>query len=140
MPFVSDDPTARMNGSTAGAVIEPSWAKPAFPAAATTTIPFRHATSAAKQSGSSAAGCVEFVPYERLMTRMLLPLSLRCWTTQSIPAITCETSVAPCASATLTETILASGAIPRKCDASPAYAPAVAAFARPAMMPARCVP
>jgi len=32
-------------------------------------------------------GWFEFVPYERLRTRMFIPLSLRCWTTQSIAAI-----------------------------------------------------
>ena len=39
----------------------------------------------------------ESVPNERLSTRMFRPLSLRCCTTQSIAAITWETSVAPSA-------------------------------------------
>jgi hypothetical protein len=43
---------------------------------------------------------------------MFMPLSWRCWITQSIAAITWETSVAPRASATLIETILAPGAMP----------------------------
>ena len=59
-----------------------------LPAAATTTMPAFHACSTAKASGSTWYGCVEFVPYERLMTRMFIPLSSRCWTTQSIAAIT----------------------------------------------------
>ena len=44
---------------------------------------------------------------------MFMPSSLRCWTTQSIAAMTCETSVPPSAVATLMLTIRASGAMPR---------------------------
>jgi hypothetical protein len=43
---------------------------------------------------------------------MFMPGSPRCWTTQSIAAMTCDTSVLPYASATLTLTIRASGAMP----------------------------
>ncbi len=43
---------------------------------------------------------------------MFMPSSLRCCTTQSIPAMTCDTSVDPAESATLTLTTRASGATP----------------------------
>ena len=45
---------------------------------------------------------------------MFNPFVVRFWTTQSIAAITCETSTAPVLSATLTLTIPASGATPMK--------------------------
>jgi hypothetical protein len=45
---------------------------------------------------------------------MFMPGSFLCVTTQSIAAITCETSAAPSASATLMFTMCAPGAIPRK--------------------------
>ena len=44
---------------------------------------------------------------------MFNPLSRRCWTTQLIAAMTCETSVPPSAVATFTLRIRASGAMPR---------------------------
>jgi hypothetical protein len=59
-----------------------------FPAEATTTMPCFHACSAAYASGSTPDDCVEFVPYERLITRMFRPGSCACWTAQSIAAIT----------------------------------------------------
>ena len=43
---------------------------------------------------------------------MLSPLSLRCCTTQSMPAITCDTSVAPSNAPTFTFTTRESGATP----------------------------
>jgi len=49
---------------------------------------------------------------------MLKPLSLLCCTTQSMAAITCETSLRPCASATLRLTMRAPGAMPVKCEGS----------------------
>ena len=45
---------------------------------------------------------------------MLNPASCACWTTQSIAAMTCETSLDPSLSATLSEITRASGAIPLK--------------------------
>ena len=44
---------------------------------------------------------------------MFIPLSLRCWTTQSIAAITWLTSAPPSATPTFSETMRASGATPR---------------------------
>jgi len=44
---------------------------------------------------------------------MFSPLSWRCSTTQSIPAMTWETSTVPLLEPTLTLTIRASGAMPR---------------------------
>ena len=58
--------------------------------------------------------CSPEVLYERLSTRMLSPSLCVFWTTQSIAAITCETSTAPVLSATLTLTMPASGATPMK--------------------------
>src|SRR6266540_5908210 len=75
VPLVSEAPTAITNGSVAGFVSEPRGAKPALPAAVTTTIPLFQATSQAYASGSIPAAWLEFVPYERLRTRMLRPLS-----------------------------------------------------------------
>jgi hypothetical protein len=60
------------------------------------------------------------VPKERLRTRMLRPPVVLFWTTQSMAAMIWLTSAAPMASATLTETIRASGAMPRKSVVSPA--------------------
>jgi len=71
------------------------------------------------------AACPEFVPYERLSTRMLRPGSCACWTTQSIAAITCDTSAPPSAVATLRLTIRASGAMPRYSLSWPAISPAM---------------
>ena len=69
---------------------------------------------------------------------MLSPLVVRFWTTQSIAAMTCETSTAPVLSATLTLTMRASGATPMK---SPALGwRGSASGVRPAMMPAMWVP
>src|SRR2546421_7443314 len=85
VPIESLAPTPITNGSYAGSAIPvapaPLW-KPVLPLAATTTIPCFHACSAAYASGSTDAGCVEFVPYERLRTRMFKPGSCACWTTQ----------------------------------------------------------
>ena len=44
---------------------------------------------------------------------MFIPLSFLCATTQSMAAMTWETSVPPSAVATLSETMRASGAMPR---------------------------
>ena len=44
---------------------------------------------------------------------MFRPLSCACWTTQSIAAMTWATSVPPSAEPTFSETIRASGAMPR---------------------------
>ena len=49
---------------------------------------------------------------------MFKPLSWRCCTTQSMPAITCDTSVEPSAAPTFTFTIRASGATPTNRDGS----------------------
>src|SRR5438477_13010876 len=56
--------------------------EPVLPAAATTMIPCFHACSAAYASGSAPYAWVESVPYERLITRMFMPGSCACWTTQ----------------------------------------------------------
>ena len=71
---------------------------------------------------------------------MFMPLSLRCCTTQSIAAMTWETSVAPPWSATLTLRILASGATPTKLSSSDLLVTVVTAASLPAMMPAMAVP
>jgi hypothetical protein len=71
---------------------------------------------------------------------MFNPLVVLLATTQSMAAMIWLTSAAPMASATLTETIRASGAMPRKLAVSPGYLPATAASARPAMIPAMWVP
>ena len=60
-------------------------------------------------------------------------------TTQSIPAITWETSTLPSAAPTLTLTILASGAMPTNHFSSFSL-PRGAAESRPAISPAMCVP
>ena len=70
---------------------------------------------------------------------MFMPLSFWCWTTQSMAASTCETSVSPSASATFTLTICALGAMPRKCVVSLELTD-VSSLSRPAMIPAMCVP
>ena len=72
------------------------------------------------------------------MTRMLRPLSSSCWTAQSTPATTEDSVVTPSASATLTLTRLASGAMPTYWDGS-LYGRA-ASSVRPAMMLAIIVP
>ncbi len=70
---MSAAPTAITHGSYAGSARpEPT---PVLPAAATTTMPAFQACSTAKASGSIVYGCEESVPYERLMTRMFIPLS-----------------------------------------------------------------
>ena len=83
---------------------------------------------------------MEFVPYDRLMTRMFIPLSLRCCTTQSMAAITWDTSTPPSAVATFTATIRASGAIPRYADAGADAYGAVRVLSLPAITPAMNVP
>lgn len=60
-------------------------------------------------------------------------------TTQSIPAMTWDTSTAPSDAPALTLTIRASGAIPTKCFWSFSL-PAGTRLSRPAMIPAMCVP
>ena len=50
-----------------------------------------------RRAGRASDPAAEFVPYERLITRMLKPGSWACWMTQSIAAITCDTSTAPSA-------------------------------------------
>ena len=71
---------------------------------------------------------------------MFIPASFLCWTTQSMAAITCETSAAPRAFATLTLTIRASGATPRKLWWSELFPTGTAPASLPAMIPAMCVP
>ena len=70
---------------------------------------------------------------------MCIPLSFRCCTTHWMPAITCETSVAPKASATLTLTMRASGAIPRNWS-GPAVVTDVTLSSLPAIRLAMNVP
>ena len=95
-------------------------AGPWFPAAATTTMPSCQATSAAYASGSIRYDWVLSVPKLRLRTRMFSPGSSRFITTQSMAARTWETSTAPLAPPTLTLTMWALGAMPRKSLLSPA--------------------
>ena len=110
---------------------------PALPAAATTTMPLRHATSVAHDSGSSQYGSALCVPNARLITRMFMPLSWRCCTTQSMPAITCDTSTLPSKAPTRTLTIRLPGATPTNFDESDrSFVPG----SRPAAMLARWVP
>ena len=71
---------------------------------------------------------------------MFIPGSLACATTQSIAAITWETSVFPWASASLRLTIREPGAMPRKCVLSEAYVDGLVPASRPAMIPAMWVP
>ncbi len=61
-------------------------------------------------------------------------------TTQSSAAITCDTSVVPKLSATLTGTMPAPGAIPRNRCRSPASTAGSGPGSRPAMIPAMWVP
>ena len=110
-------------------------AKPSLPAATTTTMPLFQASSTAYDSGSSAADWVDSVPNDRLSTRMFRPGSLRCATTQSMAAITWETSVAPSAVATLRLIRCAPGATPAN-----RAVPVTLAGSWPAMMPAMWVP
>jgi hypothetical protein len=63
---------------------------------------------------------VVLVPNDKFSTRMFKPLVVLFWTTQSMAAMIWLTSAAPMASATLTETMRASGAMPRKLVVSPA--------------------
>ena len=70
---------------------------------------------------------------------MLRSPLVRFWTTQSIAAMTCETSVSPDAPATLMLTIRASGAMPANSSSS-GSCPGSMALSRPAMIPARWVP
>ncbi len=86
--------------------------------------------------------CAEFVPYDRLITRMGVPSGITgCSTTQSSAAMTWLTSVLPSVVASLTASSLASGATP-SCTWAGAPARSADGFAtpRPAMMPARYVP
>jgi hypothetical protein len=108
---VSTAPTARIEPLYAGSA-RPAATPPSLPAEATTTMPFRQATSAAYDSGSSSADCVLSVPNDRLSTRMFSPPVARFCTTQSMAAMSCETSTAPRASPTLMLTRRASGAMP----------------------------
>ena len=133
--FVSSAPTAIRYGSMAGSTRR---VPPLLPAETTTTIPLRQATSAAYASGSSTYDWVESVPNERLSTRMLRPGSWACCTTQSMPAMTCETSLRPKASATLTLTMRASGAMPWYAEVSLELAPVPGS--RAAIRPAMNVP
>ncbi len=140
VPFVSAAPTARTNGLYAG-FARPGVVAPSLPAAATTTIPAFHATSAAQLNGSLSGFCGLIVPNERLSTRMFNPLEFLFWTTQSTAAITWETSTAPSWSATLSCTSRESGAMPRKSVVFAAYVePEVLAISRPAMIPPMWVP
>ena len=112
--------------------------RPSLPPATTTTMPWSQAFSIAFDSGSSSADCSLVVVYDRLSTRMLRPSWSRCWTTQSIAAITWVTSAAPVLSPTLRLMMRASGATPMRspgCGSS-GSAPGV----RAAMMPAMWVP
>ena len=142
VPIVLYAPTARTYGSYAGSERPRPFPgpEPVLPAAATTTIPCFHACSAAYASGSTPYGWLESVPYERLITRMFMPGSCACWTTQSIAAITWVTSAPPSAAATLSETIRASGAMPRYADAGALEYGAVSDGSCPAMSPAMNVP
>src|SRR3954462_5696090 len=67
VPLTSLAQTARTNGSIAGLSSDDASA-PRLPAAADTTMPLRHATSAGYDSGSSWYGCRPSVPYARLST------------------------------------------------------------------------
>ena len=113
VPFAFSAPTAMTYGSWAGLSSLPV-PVPSLPADTTTTRPRCQACSAACASGSSRYDCVDGVPKDRLSTRMLKPGSSLCCTTQSMPAMTWLTSVAPYASATLTLTMRASGAMPEE--------------------------
>src|SRR5262249_9398820 len=116
VPLGSAAPTAITYGLAAGMVTRVAVA-PSLPTATTTTMPFFQAASTAYESGSSTSLCAESVPNERLRTRMLRPASLRCCTTQSIAAITWDTSAAPSDAATLRLISLAPGAMPSKPEA-----------------------
>src|SRR2546430_704250 len=122
------EPTDRTNGSYPGLV---RLLLPPLPPATTTTMPFFQAFSTAKVSGSDQAGAAPGVPYDRFSTRIgFFASSLRCWTTQSIAAITWDTSTAPAAVPAFTEVIFALEAMPLK----------LTELSKPPMMPARCVP
>ena len=72
---------------------------------------------------------------------MLSPSLFRCCTTQSMAAMTCETSVAPSLDATLIETIRAPGAAPTKAwSYSSSSLPGGIHASRPAIRPAMWVP
>ncbi len=73
------------------------------------------------------------------MTLMFRPLSLRWATTQSMAAMTCDTSTAPSWAPTFTLTRLTSGATPLK-EVVDVYDDGVPTTSRPAMIEARCVP
>ncbi len=124
-------------GSMAGIVSGSGPLSPSLPAATTTVMPARQALCTAWASGSSAGDWAESVPYDRLSTSMLW--LARCSTTQSMPAMTCETSTPPSAVPTFTLTSRASGAMPTKCLAS-FSPPTGVALSRPAIRPAMCVP
>jgi hypothetical protein len=78
------------------------------------------------------------VPNDRFITRTFTPGSWACCTTQSIPAITWDTSELPQATATFTDTIRAFGATPRKSVLL--VADTTAPVSWPAMIPAMWVP
>ena len=112
------------------------WSVPALPAATTTTMPLRQAFSTACVSGSSAVvldavGAVGQVEHPDVEPGS----SLRCATTQSMAAMTCETSTAPSAVADLDVDELRVGR-----DAREPRLPSGVAGRRPAMMPAMWVP
>ena len=77
------------------------------------------------------------MPKDRFSTRTLRPLSLRCCTTQSMAAMTWDTSTDPSAAPTFTLRMRASGATPVKWAGS---GTAESAVSRPAMSPAMWVP
>ena len=130
VPLVAVAPTAITNGSVAGS-LSVGAVLPSLPAAATTTIPAFQACSTANCSGSVQAAGSPPLPYERLITRIGLAGSLvRFCTTQSMPAITWETSTAPLAVPSFTEVSLTPGAMPL----------VPLAVSLPTMMPAMCVP
>ena len=74
---------------------------------------------------------------------MFRPSVLRCWTTQSMAAITWETSTAPSGAATFMLSRRAPGAMPTKLRFEPCssdFGSSPTDGSRPAMMPAMCVP
>ena len=71
-----------------------------------------------RRAGRAGSSWIESVPKDRLSTRMFRPGSLRCCTTQSMAAMTWDTSVAPSAAATLTLTSVRVRARPRRSTSS----------------------
>ena len=126
LSMASTPATAITNGLLAGEFRLPD-STPSFPAAVTTTMPADHARSTA--ASRAWASCVSTSPASSAMFRTRISRSLALATTQSMPEITLSSETLPSRSATLIETIPASGATPRKPEDP-----------LPAMMPARCVP